>query len=183
MFFLTEGTGIIMSNKVTFVGQAPSREGQVPWTGDAGARLARLMRIPQSEMLELFDFVNVFEHFPGKTASGRGDRFPMPEARVAARRLWESGRISSRVILLGSNVCRAFDLFPDMCRFSLVKPAVWHRGYGPIRHTTTIPHPSGMCRFYNDVYNKARVAAFLVDLVKDEQNKVNNFSESSTHQA
>ena len=93
--------------RITFVGQAPSREtdGKPPFTGKCGRFLAELLGTTQEQMLKDFDFLNVLDHWPG--ASFKGDKFPFSEAKIAAKNKLEllRGRV---VVLLGHNVARAF---------------------------------------------------------------------------
>ena len=83
--------------RIQFVGQAPSREtdGKPPFTGKCGQFLAELLGTTQEQMLLDHDFLNVLDHWPG--AGIKGDKFPIPEAKVAARRKLEQlrGRVVS----------------------------------------------------------------------------------------
>lgn len=93
--------------KILFVGQAPSRDtdGQPPFTGRSGRKLAKLCGISHAEFLNAFELVNLLERWPGK--SGKGDAFPMAEARLVAASL--DFRNRPLVVLVGRNVARAFD--------------------------------------------------------------------------
>ena len=90
------------------IGQAPGRQGTgEPLSGKAGRRLAALCGLDLDAYLARFQRVNLLPVFPGK--AGKGDRFPLPPAREAARALLPTleGR---RVVLLGGRVAAAFGL-------------------------------------------------------------------------
>jgi uracil-DNA glycosylase len=92
--------------KILFVGQAPSRdtEGGPPFSGRSGRRLASLCGLAHSDLPKMFDLANLLDRWPGK--AGKGDAFPLEEARAGAARLDLSGR--PLVVLVGRNVARAF---------------------------------------------------------------------------
>lgn len=94
--------------KVLLVGQAPSRDtcGGPPFSGRSGRRLADLAGVEHSRLGEVFALVNLLDRWPGK--NGRGDAFPMSEARAAAARLDLSKH--DVVVLVGRNVARACGL-------------------------------------------------------------------------
>lgn len=88
--------------KPLIVGQAPSRKaGQ--FRGRSGRRLAALLGVEHEKLEVLFDVVNLIPHFPGK--DGKGDAFPMNEARDAAKDLDVWNR--PFVLLVGKQVARA----------------------------------------------------------------------------
>lgn len=146
--------------KLLFIGQAPSKEteGKPPFVGRAGALLASLMDTTQEKMLEENDFINVLNFWPGKGIGG--DKFPMDQATEAAKKIVPQlrGRI---VILLGSNVARAFGV-------KSFKYAEYYEIRNPDRPSeilvptiAVIPHPSGVNRYYNNPNNRFFIAGFL----------------------
>ena len=63
-------------------GQAPGiQEGleRRPWRGRAGRTLRGWLRLEEEEFYETFYCASVTRCYPGKPASGRGDRTPTPE--------------------------------------------------------------------------------------------------------
>lgn len=88
-----------------------------------------------------FDVVNLLPSYPGR-ASGKGDRFPLAEARAAAAKLEEHAP-HDRVVLLGRAVCKAFGL-----RLAPLEDRV-ERG----RRWLHVPHPSGVNLWWNEEAN------------------------------
>ena len=149
--------------RLLFIGQSPSREtdGLPPFVGKCGRFLAKLLGLTQAEMLEQHDFLNVLPHYPGKSVGG--DRFPMSEARVAASGKVEQMR-GRTVVLLGSNVARAFGFraFQYGEFYEIRDQENWSRVVVP--RVTIVPHPSGICRYYNDPDKRLAIGKFLREL-------------------
>ena len=102
------------------------------------------------DWLDLTERINVLDRFPGK--AGKGDAFPLPEARERADRFDLRGR---RVVFVGKNVARVF-----RCRADYLDTHT-HRG----AVATVIPHPSGVNRWYNDPGNCRKLSVFLRTLL------------------
>lgn len=116
--------------------------------GRCGARLASLAGISLDEFLARTERVNLLDRYPGK--SGKGDAFPMDEARRAAARLMfrlMDGGIYAPVqpvVLLGGNVAGAFHVNRDLF--------IWGQCYShPL--VAVAPHPSGISRWWNSPEN------------------------------
>lgn len=149
--------------RLLIIGQAPSREteGKPAFTGKCGRFLAELLGTTQQQMLEVHDFLNILEHYPGKVIGG--DRFPLIEARSRAweilPRLW--GRTT---VLLGRNVASAFQLhgyeYARIYAFSELQRGL----HGVQGLVAIVPHPSGVNRFYNLEGNRVKVSKFLKEL-------------------
>jgi hypothetical protein len=137
------------------VGQAPSKEteGALPFSGRCGPKLAGLLGVQHEDLWSKFEVVNVLDHFPG--SAGRGDSFPISEARERAKVL-APGFEGRRVVLLGRNVARAFDL-GAMPFFE------WQAvdAHGARMLCSVVPHPSGMVHFWNEPENVARAKRFM----------------------
>lgn len=127
--------------KALIVGQAPSRDtdGQAPFTGRSGARLADLLGIPHPALPRYVDLVNLIDRWPGKR--GKGDRFPIGEARAAAAMLL-SVTPHDRIVVCGGRVAEALGLPVD------IRPLETHTR-GP-RLFLMLPHPSGVNLWWND---------------------------------
>lgn len=93
---------------IAFIGQAPSRDtdGKLPFSGRSGKKLAALMGMSHEEFGRRFVFMNVLDYFPGK--NGKGDAFPMAEAKAKASQMDLSGY--ELVILVGKRVAEAFEI-------------------------------------------------------------------------
>jgi uracil-DNA glycosylase len=139
-------------------GQAPGiQEGEErrPWRGRAGKTLRRWLDVDEDEFYTAFYCASVTRCYPGRAASGRGDRTPTPEEQrlCAFWREWELRLLRPRLVvtvgglaarrLLGLTsvtefVGRTFDLDG-----AIVIP---------------LPHPSGASGWLNLPENRARVA-------------------------
>lgn len=115
----------------------------LPLEGPCGDRLARLAGMPgHRELRRRARLVNLLPAWPGK--SGKGDAFPLREARDRARRL----RTRGTVLLAGRVVAAAFGL-ADAEYFE------------PRGRFHVIPHPSGVSHWWNDPANVRRARRFL----------------------
>lgn len=151
--------------RLLMIGQAPSREtdGLPPFVGRCGKFLAeQLLGTTQELMLQNHDFVNVLDRWPG--AGIGGDKFPIPEAKVAAQKLLSqmSGRV---VVLLGHNVARAF----GVQKFNYMQ---WYEVRNPenlsivmCNRAGIIPHVSGRVRAWNLAKNREAAAKFLREAI------------------
>jgi len=150
--------------KLTMIGQAPSREtdGQPPFTGKCGVFLAMLMCITQDEMLAQHEMLNVLQKWPGKGIGG--DKFPMVDAKIAAKKMLPSLR-NKPVILLGANVARAFGAknFAYGQYYEIRDPE--HPSDIVVPFMAVIPHPSGVNRYWNRPENRDAVRKFFVELL------------------
>lgn len=118
-----------------------------------------MMGLTRGQYLTAFDRTNVLYEFPGRHK--RDDKFPMPQARVAAQAIRPllAGRT---VVLVGRNVAQAFNFEADF--FDWVDWPVQRRC--SIRHdpglarAVVIPHPSGRNHWYNTQANRDLASAF-----------------------
>ena len=149
--------------RITFCGQAPSREtdGKPPFTGKCGKFLAELMGTTQEQMLKEHEFLNVLDRYPGPSI--KGDKFPMSEARIAARKKLEQLR-GRTVVLLGHNVARAFgcEKFRYMEFYEIRSPENYDDVIVPL--LTVVPHPSQISHFWNHEENRMVAGKFLRNL-------------------
>jgi uracil-DNA glycosylase len=139
-------------------GQAPGiveGEERRPWRGRAGAALRRWLALEEDEFYATFYCASVTRCYPGRAASGRGDRTPTPEER----RLCEHWRdhelrlLSPRlVVTVGGLAGRSF-LGPGS-----VSEWVGRRYETERAVVVPLPHPSGASSWLNDPGNRARVA-------------------------
>ena len=150
-------------------GQAPGvvegRERR-PWRGRAGRTLRRWLELEEEEFYATFHCASVTRCYPGKAASGRGDRTPAPREQELCSLWcdWELRLIRPRLVvpvgglavrrLLGPKslsecVGRGFDLNDAVA--------------------IPLPHPSGASSWLNDPANRARVVSAAA-LIRDELN-------------
>lgn len=112
--------------------------------GCSGHRLCCLvLGMHRHTYLETFDRINLCE-----------GRWSLRTARQRAQELWPQRR---KFILFGYKVCTAWEILP-------YEPFTVHDG----GTTLILPHPSGLCRLWNEpgAFTRARaaVAAFLPDI-------------------
>lgn len=147
--------------RLLFVGQAPAADtvGQPAFSGKCGQLLAQLMGISQEEMLKAHEFVNLLDFYPGKSKFGKGDNFPLAQAKARAEELRERFR-SRAVVLLGYNVARAFGTLQfNYCQwYSLFDNRAQRTIPGVV---SIVPHPSGINRWYNSADHRLLVQRFL----------------------
>jgi len=142
-------------------GQAPGlvegEEGR-PWRGRAGKTLRRWLELDEDAFYATFYFGAVTRCYPGRAASGRGDRTPTPREQelCAFWQRWELELLRPRLIvtvgglalrrLLGST-----ELTPSVGeRFAL--------GGVPV---VPLPHPSGASGWLNVPGNRTRLERAL----------------------
>lgn len=133
-----------------FVGQAPGPTGDpdLPLAnGRVGRRLCCLTGLTQGELL-VVERVNLLSAWPGK--AGKGDRFPMAEAKRAASDLLPR-LVGKRVLVVGQGTARAMGLDP--------RPLAWRAGFG-FRYAV-LPHPSGVNHWWNSAENRDAAGAFM----------------------
>jgi uracil-DNA glycosylase len=138
--------------------RGPNTHPALPLSGRCGDRLAELAGLEPADFRDLFELTNLLDRFPGK--AGKGDDFPIEEARIAALRMLVPGRLGGRpCVLLGMNVERAFGLSADL-------PVLVWRPRLAFR-IATCPHPSGINLFWNDPSNVRRARRFWRRLAID----------------
>lgn len=137
--------------KVLLIGQAPGRGGDPSRPllgGRVGSKLISMLGISEREYVRRFDRINALNFWPGK--NGKGDRFPMREARkIALRKLNViSGR---RILFVGIAAANAFGFDHALLR--------WRRFNGG--RAAILPHPSGVNRWWNDLINRQNARRFM----------------------
>jgi uracil-DNA glycosylase len=139
-------------------GQAPGVvEGaeRLPWRGRAGRALRRWLELHEEEFYATFYCASVTRCYPGRAASGRGDRTPTPREQelCAFWRDWELELLRPRLIVtVGGLALRRLLGLPSLT------PCVGKRyelGGTPV---VPLPHPSGASGWLNDPANRVRLA-------------------------
>lgn len=125
--------------------------------GASGRRLARLVGVSFEELCGRSLMKNVLAEYPGPAGAGgrggKGDRFPMREARRAVEAFDPEG--ATYVVLLGALVAEAFGVVARP-----FEPLLFY-GFSGSPCGAVLPHPSGVSRWWNDPVNELRAARFL----------------------
>jgi uracil-DNA glycosylase len=139
-------------------GQAPGQvEGveRLPWRGRAGRTLRRWLELDEGEFYAAFYCASVTRCYPGKAASGRGDRTPTPPEQelCAFWRDWELRLIRPRLVVpVGGLAARR------LLGLKSVTECVGRRYDAEGALAIPLPHPSGASGWLNNPSNRARVA-------------------------
>jgi uracil-DNA glycosylase len=139
-------------------GQAPGiveGDERRPWRGRAGATLRRWLDLDEDAFYTTFYCASVTRCYPGRAASGRGDRVPtLSEQHLCSR--WRDAELrllSPRLIVtVGGLAVRS------ILGVRSVGDAVGRRFEGHGAVVVPLPHPSGASSWLNDPANQARVA-------------------------
>jgi uracil-DNA glycosylase len=145
-------------------GQAPGIvEGQerLPWRGRAGRTLRRWLQLDEAEFYAVFYCASVTRCYPGKAASGRGDRTPTPSEQELCFfwREWELRLIEPKLIVpVGGLAARR------LLGLTSVSESVGRRYEHDGAVVIPLPHPSGASSWLNSPANRELVerAAALV---------------------
>ena len=149
------------SDRVMIIGQAPGAvevTTGLPFSGRAGAELRRWLAEADIDEAHLPYRTAITKCFPGKAASGAGDRRPSP-AEIALCAPWleaEVALVRPRVVLLVGTL--AIERFWGRVPLSEV---VGKSRVDGDRVLIPLPHPSGASRWLNDPANRARLRRAL----------------------
>jgi uracil-DNA glycosylase len=139
-------------------GQAPGiveGEERRPWRGRAGSTLRRWLELDEDEFYATFYCASVTRCYPGRAASGRGDRTPTPREQELCSfwREWELRLLRPRLIVaVGGLAIRRLLGISGLascigCRYEL--------GGVPV---IPLPHPSGASGWLNSPANRELTA-------------------------
>lgn len=145
-----------MTTRVMIVGQAPgARNGaRRAFEGPCARRLAELVGVTKGELRRRARLTNLLGNWPGNAGwrrGGKGDHFPLDEARAAAAR---KPLAAGWNLLAGHGVGEAYGIRNS--RYFHVHHLGWSEAGEEIR-AVVVPHPSGVNRWWNDEAN-VRVA-------------------------
>ena len=152
-------------------GQAPGAVEGVerrPWRGRAGHTLRRWLELDEDTFYETFYCASVTRCYPGKAASGRGDRTPTPREQdlCAFWREWELRLLRPRLIVpVGGLAVRR------LLGLKSVSECVGRRLEHDGAVAIPLPHPSGASSWLNDPANRRRVGA-AAELVREELEQI-----------
>ncbi len=148
-------------------GQAPGiveGEERLPWRGRAGATLRRWLRLEGDELYERFYCASVTRCYPGRAASGRGDRTPTPREQELCRfwRDWELELLRPDLIVTVGGLALRQLLGVTALTDAIGKS---YEAAGAI--VIPLPHPSGASGWLNDVTNRARLGKALTHVRRE----------------
>jgi uracil-DNA glycosylase len=149
------------------LGQAPGVVEGVerrPWRGRAGQTLRRWLGLEEDEFYAAFYCASVTRCYPGRAASGRGDRVPTPEERAlcAFWRDWELRLLRPRlIVMVGGLAVRA------LIGTARLRDCVGERFAYHDAVAVALPHPSGASGWLNDEANRLLVER-AAGLVREE---------------
>jgi uracil-DNA glycosylase len=148
------------------LGQAPGiveGEERRPWRGRAGRTLRRWLELDEDEFYATFYCASVTRCYPGRPASGRGDRTPTPREQELCEfwRAWEFELLRPELVLAvgGLAIRRYLGLTSLAC--------VGERYDRDGAVVIPLPHPSGASAWPNLPANRERLDTALA-LVRDE---------------
>ena len=149
-------------------GQAPgvvAGEERRPWRGRAGATLRRWFDMDEDEFYATFHCASVTRCYPGRPASGRGDRTPAPEEQALCE-LWRDNELRllrpRLVVTVGGLAARRL-----LGVKSVTECVGVHYELDGGAVAIPLPHPSGASSWLNAPGNRERVAR-AVDAIKIE---------------
>jgi uracil-DNA glycosylase len=148
-------------------GQAPGiveGEERLPWRGRAGQTLRRWLDLGEEEFYATFYCASVTRCYPGRAASGRGDRTPTPREQelCAFWRDWELELLRPRLIVtVGGLALRR------LLGLASLTPSVGGRYELAGTPVVPLPHPSGASGWLNDPQNRERLGRATA-LVREE---------------
>lgn len=132
-----------------------------PWRGRAGRALRRWLEMDEERFYETFYLAAVTRCYPGKPASGRGDRTTSPEERnlCAFWQEWELRLLQPKLLVPVGGV--AIKRLLGLNSLACVGERIELEGAVAI----PLPHPSGASGWLNDAANRARLERALELLI------------------
>jgi uracil-DNA glycosylase len=148
-------------------GQAPGiveGEERLPWRGRAGQTLRRWLELDEDAFYATFYCASATRCYPGRPASGRGDRTPTPREQelCAFWREWELELLRPRLVVpVGGLAIKRLLGLPQLTA------CIGERFEKDERVVVPLPHPSGASGWLNMPANRDRLA-HAVTLVREE---------------
>jgi uracil-DNA glycosylase len=142
-------------------GQAPGvveGEERLPWRGRAGRALRGWLELEEDDFYATFYCASVTRCYPGRAASGRGDRTPAPRERdlCAVWRRWELELLRPRLIVIAGGLALRELLGP-----ASLTECIGGRYELDGVPVVPLPHPSGASSWPNVPANRERLARAL----------------------
>jgi uracil-DNA glycosylase len=148
-------------------GQAPGvveGEERLPWRGRAGRTLRRWLELEEDEFYATFYCASVTRCYPGRAASGRGDRTPTPHEQELCA-FWRNGELEllrPRLIVTVGGLA-----LEQLLGLTPLTPHVGERYELDGASVVPLPHSSGASGWPSQPANQARLQA-AIGLVHDE---------------
>jgi uracil-DNA glycosylase len=140
-------------------GQAPGvveGEERLPWRGRAGRTLRRWLELEEDDFYATFYCASVTRCYPGRAASGRGDRTPTPPEQELCS-FWRERELEllrpRLVVTVGGLALRG------LLGLRPLTPCIGERYELDGRPVVPLPHPSGASGWLNDPANRRRLAS------------------------
>jgi uracil-DNA glycosylase len=155
------------SQRAYLYGQAPGvveGEERLPWRGRAGSTLRRWLELDGDELYERFYCASVTRCYPGRAASGRGDRTPTPREQELCRfwRDWELRLLRPELIVTVGGLAVRRLLGIASLGECIGKSYTWESAI-----VIPLPHPSGASSWLHDAANRARLGKALVHVRRE----------------
>ncbi|HTZ06993.1 MAG TPA: uracil-DNA glycosylase family protein [Gaiellaceae bacterium] len=157
----------VAGQRAYMFGQAPGiveGEERLPWRGRAGKQLRRWLELDEDAFYDTFYCASVTRCYPGRAASGRGDRAPTPEEQELCER-WRDAELAllrpRLIVTVGGLALRR------MLGLAELTPAIGERFERDGATVVPLPHPSGASSWPNVPANRVRLERALA-LVHDE---------------
>ena len=148
-------------------GQAPGvveGEERLPWRGRAGQTLRRWLRLEGHELYATFYCASVTRCYPGRAASGRGDRTPAQREQDLCQFWldWELELLQPELIVtVGGLALRR------LLGIAALTDAIGKSYLRGDALVIPLPHPSGASSWLNDTANRARLGKALTHVRRE----------------
>ena len=148
-------------------GQAPGvveGEERLPWRGRAGRTLRRWLDLDEDAFYATFYCASVTRCYPGRPASGRGDRTPTPREQQLCEfwRDWELELLRPRLLVPVGGL--AIKRLLGISRLAACVGERFEHGNAVV---VPLPHPSGASGWLNAPENRERLERALA-VVREE---------------
>jgi len=153
------------------LGQAPGiveGEERLPWRGRAGQRLRGWLELEGDELYESFYCASVTRCYPGRPASGRGDRTPTPREQDLCEfwRDWELELLRPDLIVTVGGLALRRLLGIATLTEAIGKSYTLPHDLGDAI-VIPLPHPSGASGWLNDAANRARLGKAVTHVKRE----------------
>ena len=155
------------TQRAYILGQAPGiveGEERRPWRGRAGATLRRWLAMDEDEFYGTFYCAAVTRCYPGRAASGRGDRTPTPREQQLCEfwRDWELRLLRPQLIVPIGGIA-----IKRLLGIQGLAGCIGQRYERDGATVVPLPHPSGASSWLNAPANRELVT-HAVDLIRGE---------------
>jgi uracil-DNA glycosylase family 4 len=156
-----------LDQQAYMMGQAPGvveGDERRPWRGRAGKTLRRWLELEEDEFYRAFYCASVTRCYPGRAASGRGDRTPTPREQELCS-FWAEWELELRrprlIVPVGGLAIRR------LLGITGLADCIGHRYELGQAVVVPLPHPSGASSWLNSPVNR-ELTAKATALVREE---------------